>query len=164
VNRHVKRIDVLVINAGVYLEFTGSTVSARSSAFTTQMDVRAILQSNLLGPFSLSQGLIGVMRDRGYGRVVNVSSAMGQLSEMGGGAPGYRLACVGINAMTKLFAEELRGTNVLVNSVDPGWVRTRSPDATRSVEEGVATTIWLATFPVGGPSGQFFRDKMPIPW
>jgi NAD(P)-dependent dehydrogenase (short-subunit alcohol dehydrogenase family) len=72
-------------------------VSARSSAFTTQMDVvRAILESNLLGPFSLSQGLIG---DRGYGRVVNVSSAMGQLSDMGGGAPGYRLACVGINAM-----------------------------------------------------------------
>jgi hypothetical protein len=53
---------------------------------------------------------------------------------------------------------------VLVNSVDPGWVRTRSPEATRSVEEGVETTVWLATLPDGGPSGQFFHDKQPIPW
>jgi NAD(P)-dependent dehydrogenase (short-subunit alcohol dehydrogenase family) len=83
---------------------------------------------------------------------------------MGAGAPGYCMACVGINAMTKFFAEELRGTNILVNSVDPGWVRTRSAEATRSVEEGVATTIWLATLADGGPSGQFFRDKAPIPW
>jgi NAD(P)-dependent dehydrogenase (short-subunit alcohol dehydrogenase family) len=140
-------------------------VSARTSALVAQMDVvRAILESNLLGPFSLSQGLIGAMRERGYGRVVNVSSAVGQLSDTGGGAPGYLLACVGIKAMTKFFAEELRGTNILVNSVDPGWVRSRSQDATRSVEEGVATTVWLATLPDGGPSGQFFRDKAPIPW
>jgi NAD(P)-dependent dehydrogenase (short-subunit alcohol dehydrogenase family) len=89
---------------------------------------------------------------------------MGQLSDMGGGAPGFRLAAVGINGMTKLFAEELRDTDVLVNSVDPGWVRTRTPHATRSIEEGVVTTVWLATLPKGGPSGQFFRDKRPLPW
>jgi hypothetical protein len=65
---------------------------------------------------------------------------------------------------TPFFAQELRECNVLVNSVDPGWVRTQSPEATRSVEEGVETTIWLATLPDGGPSGQFFRDKQPIPW
>jgi NAD(P)-dependent dehydrogenase (short-subunit alcohol dehydrogenase family) len=165
VNRHAKRIDVLVNNAGVYLEIAGSTVGARTSAFAARMDVvRAILESNLLGPFALSQGLIGAMRERGYGSVVNLSSAMGQLSDMGAGAPGYRMACVGINAMTKFFAEELRGTNILVNSVDPGWVRKRSAEATRSVEEGVAATIWVATLPDGGPSGQFFRDKAPITW
>jgi NAD(P)-dependent dehydrogenase (short-subunit alcohol dehydrogenase family) len=89
---------------------------------------------------------------------------MGQFSEMGRGAPGYRLSCVGIIAMTKFLAEEVRGTNVLVNSVDPGFVRTNWSEAPRSVEEGVATTIWLATLPDGGPTGQFFRDKMPIPW
>ena len=79
-------------------------------------------------------------------------------------APGFRLAAVGINGMTKIFAEEVRGTDVLVNSVDPGWVRTHTADATRSIEEGVATTVWLATLPKGGPSGQFFRDKQPLPW
>jgi NAD(P)-dependent dehydrogenase (short-subunit alcohol dehydrogenase family) len=140
-------------------------VRDRTSVFDAHLEVvRAIIETNLLGPLSLSQGLIPLMRERGYGRVVNVTSAMGQLSEMGGGAPGYRLACTGINAMTRFLAQELLDANVLVNSVDPGWVRTRSPEATRSVEEGVETAIWLATLPDGGPSGQFFRDKQPIPW
>lgn len=164
-NRKGTRVDVLVNNAGLYLEYAGSNINSRISALTAQTSVvRAILDSNLLGPFALTQGVLQIMRERNYGRVVNLSSAMGQLSDMGGGAPGYRLACVGINAMTKFFAEELKGTNVLVNCVDPGWVRTHSPNATRSVEEGVATTIWLATLPDGGPTGQFFRDKKPIPW
>jgi NAD(P)-dependent dehydrogenase (short-subunit alcohol dehydrogenase family) len=92
------------------------------------------------------------MRERAYGRMVNVTSAMGQLSEMGGGAPGYRLACTGINAMTRFFAQGIARlqSNVLVNSVDRGWVHTRSPEAIRSVEEGVETTILPATQPDGG--------------
>ena len=163
--RNLRRVDVLVNNAGIYLETSGTTVNDRISAFDARLEVvRAILETNLIGPFALSQGIIALMRDQGHGRVVSVTSAMGQLSDMGGGAPGFRLAAVGINGMTKIFAEELRGTDVLVNSVDPGWVRTRSPDATRSIEEGVATTVWLATLPEGGPSGQFFRDKQPLPW
>lgn len=165
IQRDFKRVDVLVNNAGIYLERAGAGINSRMSALTAQMSVvRAILESNLLGPFALTQGILQVMKDRGFGRVVSLSSAMGQLSDMGGGAPGYRLACVGINAMTKFFAEELKGTNVLVNAVDPGWVRTHSPEATRSVEEGVVTTLWLATLPDGGPTGQLFRDKKPIPW
>ncbi len=164
-NRFGTRVDVLVNNAGAYLETGGRDVNSRVSALTAQTSVvRVLLESNLLGPFTLTQGVLQIMKTQGYGRVVSLSSAMGQLSDMGGGAPGYRLACVGINAMTKFFAEELKGTNVLVNCVDPGWVRTHSPDATRSVEEGVVTTIWLATLPDGGPTGQFFRDKKPIPW
>ena len=163
--RRLGRIDVLVNNAGLYLEIAGSSVRDRTSVFDAQMPVvRAIVETNLFGPLALSQGLVAMMRERDYGRVVNVTSAMGQLAEMGGGAPGYRLAGVGINAMTRIFAQELQGTNVLVNSVDPGWVRTRSPEAHRSIEEGVETTVWLATLPDGGPSGQFFRDKQPIPW
>jgi NAD(P)-dependent dehydrogenase (short-subunit alcohol dehydrogenase family) len=163
--RWLGRVDALVNNAGLYLEIAGSSVRDRTSVFDAQMPVvRAIVETNLFGPLALSQGLVALMRERGYGRVVNVASAMGQLAEMGGGAPGYRLAGVGINAMTRIFAAELQGTNVLINSVDPGWVRTRSAEAARSIEEGVETTVWLATLPDGGPSGQFFRDKQPIPW
>jgi NAD(P)-dependent dehydrogenase (short-subunit alcohol dehydrogenase family) len=163
--RSLGRVDVLVNNAGLYLETAGPTVRDRVSVFDARMDVvRAIIETNLLGHLALAQGLVPLMRDHGYGRVVNVTSTMGQLSDMGGGAPGYRLAGVGINALTRIFANELQGTNVLVNSVNPGWVRTRSADANRSVEEGVETTIWLATLPDGGPSGLFFHDKEPIPW
>lgn len=163
--RDLERVDVLVNNAGLYLETAGPNVGERVSVFDARMEVvRTILETNLLGHLSLAQGLVPLMRDRGYGRVVNVTSAMGQLSDMGGGAPGYRFAAVGLNALTRVLASELEGTNVLVNSVDPGWVRTHSPEARRSIEEGIDTTVWLATLPDGGPSGLLFRDRQPVPW
>ena len=163
--RHWGPVHVLVNNAGIYLEQNASDVGKLISIFDSRMDlIQTILSTNALGPLSFAQGIIPIMRENNYGRVVNLTSGMGQLSDMFGGAPGYRMACVCINAMTRMFAYELRGTNVLVNSVDPGWVRTHSANATRSVEEGVETTIWLATLPDGGPSGEFFRDKKPIAW
>ena len=59
-----------------------------------------------------------------------------------------------------------RGTNVLVNAMCPGWVRTDMGGwhAPRSVEEGADTVVWLATLPDGGPQGGFFRDRQPISW
>ena len=123
-----------------------------------------MLATNLIGPFLLCQTLIPLMQGRG--RVVNVSSGMGQLSEMGGGFPAYRMSKAGLNALTRIFARELEGTGVKVNAVCPGWVRTDmgGAGAARSVEEGVATTVWLATLPDDGPSGGLFRDRKPIPW
>ena len=96
-------VDVLVNNAGIYLEVGRNQRSMiRISAFDARLEiVRAILETNLIGPFALSQGIIAIMRDTGHGRVVSITSAMGQLSDMGGGAPGYRMAAVGINGMTK---------------------------------------------------------------
>jgi NAD(P)-dependent dehydrogenase (short-subunit alcohol dehydrogenase family) len=106
------------------------------------------------------------MRRNGYGRIVNLSSGMGQLSDMGGRSPGYRVSKTGLNALTRMLASELAGENILINSVCPGWVRTDmgGPGARRSVEEGADTPVWLATLPDGGPSGGFFRDRAPIPW
>jgi NAD(P)-dependent dehydrogenase (short-subunit alcohol dehydrogenase family) len=91
---------------------------------------------------------------------------MGQLSEMNGGCPGYRLSKTALNALTRILADELRATGVKVNSVCPGWVRTDmgGPEATLSVEEGAAGILWAATLPDDGPSGGFFRNREPIPW
>jgi len=159
------QVHTLVNNAGIYLERNAKVIGKNISVFESRMEViRSILETNVLGPLSLSQGIIAIMRENNYGRVVNLSSGMGQLSDMYGGAPGFRLACVCTNALTRIFAHELNGTNVLVNSVDPGWVRTHTKEATRSIEEGVTTTVWLATLPDGGPSGLFIRDKRPIAW
>jgi NAD(P)-dependent dehydrogenase (short-subunit alcohol dehydrogenase family) len=158
----VGRLDILVNNAGIVRGRDEPRERAMRTFEATPAGVRAVLATNLIGPFLLCQALIPLMQGRG--RVVNVSSGMGQLSEMSGGFPAYRMSKAGLNALTRIFASELEGTGVKVNAVCPGWVRTDmgGANAARSVEEGVATTIWLATLPNDGPSGGLFRDKKPI--
>jgi NAD(P)-dependent dehydrogenase (short-subunit alcohol dehydrogenase family) len=153
-------VDVLVNNAGVFLD-------RGYGGLDVPMDVvRASLETNLLGPWLLTQALVPIMRRRGYGRVVNLSSGMGAMSEMSGGYSAYRVTKSSLNALTRILADELRGTNVLVNVMCPGWVQTDmgGPNAPRPVHEGADTAVWLATLPDGGPSGQFFRDRRQIPW
>lgn len=159
------RLDVLVNNAGILIDGKESEMQGASSVFQAEIEtLRRTLETNTFGPLRLCQQLIPLMQGRG--RVVNVSSGMGQLSEMNGGYPGYRLSKVALNALTRIFADELQGTQVKVNSVCPGWVRTAlgGPEAERSVEEGADTIVWLATLPDDGPSGGFFRDRQVIPW
>jgi NAD(P)-dependent dehydrogenase (short-subunit alcohol dehydrogenase family) len=154
------RLDILINNAGVMPEH-----GEAAGVFTADVDlVRGILETNTLGPLRVAQALIPLMG--GEGRVVNVSSGMGQLAEMNGGWPGYRLSKAALNALTRILAAELEGTRVKVNSVCPGWVRTDmgGPGASRSVEQGAETPVWLALLPDDGPTGGFFRDKQPIPW
>jgi len=155
------RLDVLVNNAGV--EGGGWSTSATDVDLD---EVRDTLETNLFGPWKLTQAALPLMRKNGYGRIVNLSSGMGQLSEMGGHAPDYRVSKTGLNALTRILDAELAGENILVNSCCPGWVRTDmgGPSARRSVEEGGDTPFWLATLPDDGPRGGFFRDREPIPW
>jgi NAD(P)-dependent dehydrogenase (short-subunit alcohol dehydrogenase family) len=106
------------------------------------------------------------MQRNEYGRVVNISSGMGALEEMGGGSPAYRVSKTALNALTRILASELRGSSILVNSVCPGWVRTHmgGSGASRSVEEGADTPVWAATLPNNGPTGGFFRSRRQISW
>jgi NAD(P)-dependent dehydrogenase (short-subunit alcohol dehydrogenase family) len=156
-------VDVLVNNAGIIAE--GGEPSR--SALTVPADrLREAFETNTLGAYRATQALAPGMRERGYGRIVNVSSGMGQLSEMGSGNPAYRVSKTALNALTRIFAQELAGSGVLVNSVCPGWVRTDmgGPGARLEPEEGVETIVWAATLRDDGPTGLFFRNKQPIPW
>ncbi|MBI4396905.1 MAG: SDR family oxidoreductase [Elusimicrobia bacterium] len=157
------RLDVLVNNAGILLDSPGFD----SSLFDTRPEtVRQTVETNLIGPLILCQMFVPLMREKGYGRVVNISSGSGQFSEMEAGSPAYSLSKTALNALTKLLSLELQGTDVLVNAMCPGWVRTDmgGPSAPRSPEQGADTAVWLATLPKGGPQGSFFRDRKPIPW
>ncbi len=158
------RIDVLVNNAGILKEgFTPED----ASVFDAPADlVIETFKTNTLGPLRLIQAVVPHMKKLGYGRIVNMSSGAGQLADMGGGYPAYRMSKAALNALTRIAAAELGPGDIKINSMCPGWVRTAmgGPNATRSVDKGAETAVWLATLPVEGPTGGFFRDMMPIPW
>lgn len=161
------RVDVLVNNAGILPGPADRSAPDAASVFRARLaDCRAAMTTNVYGPLLLAQALVPLMRTHGYGRIVNVSTGMAQLSDMGGAWAPYRISKTALNALTRILAAELKDTNILVNAVCPGWVGTDmgGPNATRRPEQAVDTIAWLATLPDGGPSGGFFRDREPIPW
>jgi NAD(P)-dependent dehydrogenase (short-subunit alcohol dehydrogenase family) len=155
------RIDVLVNNAGILADPRGSRFL--DSKLDTYRDT---LEANLFGPLQLAQAVVPLMKVNRYGRIVSLSSAMGQLSEMGGGSPAYRISKTALNALTRILAAEFKENNVLVNSMCPGWVKTGmgGESAPRTPEQAADTAVWLATLPDDGPTGGFFRDRESIAW
>lgn len=156
----LRRIDILINNAGV-------TDGDERAATIPADEVRRILEVNLLGAWQCASAVIPLMRDQGYGRIVNVSSRLAALSTMTSGTePAYRVSKTALNALTRVLAADLADTGILVNTCSPGWVRTDlgGPKAPTSVEQGAATPVWLATLPSDGPTGGFFADARPTPW
>jgi NAD(P)-dependent dehydrogenase (short-subunit alcohol dehydrogenase family) len=151
------RLDALINNAGVY----GSPVGAADYDLE---EAHEVIEVNLFGAWRLTQALLPLLRQSPQGRIVNVSSGAGQLSDMDGGRAAYRISKSGLNALTRTLAADER--SLLVNTMCPGWVRTDmgGSGAPRSVEEGADTAVWLATLPDDGPSGGYFRDRKSIPW
>jgi NAD(P)-dependent dehydrogenase (short-subunit alcohol dehydrogenase family) len=156
----VGRLDVLVNNAGV--GGFGDDIAAEP---TSQID--RTLAVNLRGPMVLCKHAVPLLLQQEGGRVVNLSSGMGALGEgMGGGSPSYRVSKTGLNGLTAYLHGEYAEQGLIANSVCPGWVRTDmgGEGATRSVEEGAETPVWLARFAPGGPGGAFWRKKGRIDW
>lgn len=150
-------VDVLVNNAAIY---PGDRLlgSARDV-------LRETMEVNFFGAARTCRAFLPAMNARGYGRVVNVSSGSGSFAGGLPGPPAYSISKAAVNALTVKLAAEVSG-DVKVNAACPGWVRTRmgGRNATRPVEEGADTIVWLATLPARGPNGGFFRDRKRISW
>jgi NAD(P)-dependent dehydrogenase (short-subunit alcohol dehydrogenase family) len=153
------RLDVLINNAGIGSDFG---VSGTEPDFAA---VQRALDTNFFGAYRVTVSLLDLLRASPHPRIVNVSSGMGGVAEMGGWSPGYRVSKAAMNAMTRILSTELGGEGVLVNSACPGFVNTDMGGpmgATKPVRDGAAGIVWLATLPDGGPTGGFFRDGRPV--
>jgi NAD(P)-dependent dehydrogenase (short-subunit alcohol dehydrogenase family) len=159
VGEQTDQLDVLVNNAGIGSDWG---VAGADPDFDK---IQAALETNFYGAYRLTVALLPLIRASEHGRIVNVSSGMGGVNEMGGWSPGYRVSKAAMNAMTRILSTELADARVLVNSACPGFVATDMGaqfGAKKSIPDGASGIVWLATLPDDGPSGGFFRDGQPI--
>jgi len=160
VTKEFSRIDVLVNNAAIIPD-------SRSSGLSVEIqELQVSLETNVYGVIQLSQKIIPLMIKNNYGRIINLSSGMGQFADMGSGYLAYRISKTAVNAITKVLANETDSYNIQINSVDPGWVKTEmgGAGASSSVEEGADTIVWLSTRPDNSPTGMFYKKREIISW
>jgi NAD(P)-dependent dehydrogenase (short-subunit alcohol dehydrogenase family) len=155
------RLDVLVNNAGALFDD-----DANRALDTARESIRRSFETNCLGALAVCQALVPLMVKNRYGRIVNVSDVIAATNGDTNGRPALQISKAALNAVTRLLAAELEGTGVLVNASWPGRVQTEmgGSDAPLSVEEGVDTTVWLATLRDDGPTGGLFQDNKVIRW
>ena len=171
------RLDVLVNNSALLVD-----VGIDPSDLEESM-LRDVFEVNFFGPFRLTRGLTGLLRESPHGRVVNMATTVASLNELADPdsvvqddvCPAYQTSKAAANAMTLVFARELRSAGVKVNSACPGWVMTDMgenedlPDygdaaKPKTPAEGADTPVWLATLPDDGPTAGFFADRAPRAW
>ena len=153
------RLDVLVNNAGILLDGDKDALTITTGIF------EQTIRTNTLGPWLVAQAFVPLLKKSPVPRIVNVSSSGGQLEGGADGwAPGYCVSKTALNGVTVQLAAAL--PKFAVNSVCPGWVRTDmgGENANRSVAEGAATIVWLATAAPHDLTGKFVKDRKVIPW
>lgn len=156
----IDSLDVLINNAGIFPD------ESLSIANISRAQLAATFQTNTFGPIDVIQAFLPMLKKSKAARVINVSSGYGQLGGLSGEFPSYCLSKLALNGVTLMFADKLRADGISVNSVDPGWVRTEmgGANASRSVEEGAAGIVWLASEAPHEITGKFFRDQDEIDW
>lgn len=141
-------------------------ISKHGNVTDTMLDeVKFVMETNLYGAWRMSQVFLPLLDKSENGRIINISSGMGELKSLSGDYAAYRMSKSSLNVLTIMFSRELAGKGISVNAMCPGWVKTDmgGPNATREVFQGADTAVWLATEP-RIPTGKFFRDRAEINW
>jgi 3-oxoacyl-[acyl-carrier protein] reductase len=109
------RVDILVNNAGIIRRGTIETI--------TEEDWDRVIEVNLKGTFNCCKAVFGIMKQQGYGKIVNISSIAGKMGDITS-APGYGPSKAGIDALTKTLARQLAPYGINVNGVAPHAIET----------------------------------------
>lgn len=159
------KIDILINNAAIYIDnpiysYTLPLTEGSASDFLHTLDI------NVVGAFRMIKVVLPGMLSQNYGRIVNVSSIMGRFTQIRSYSSFYSISKASLNGLTIAVAHQCSNTNILINSVCPGWVNVGmgGTNGERSVEDGARSIVWAATLPNGGPSGNFFQDYQEISW
>jgi NAD(P)-dependent dehydrogenase (short-subunit alcohol dehydrogenase family) len=162
------RLDILINNAAIALDMN------QKPSEVDMQTIRKTFDTNFFGVISLTQALLPLIRKSDAGRIVNVSSGLGSLTQ--NSDPGwefypvkllaYNSSKTALNAFTVMLAHELKDTAIKVNSADPGFTATdmNNHRGHKTVEQGASVIIQLATLPAGGATGSYFDDRGVLPW
>lgn len=161
------RLDILVNNAGIALD--------RVAPSEVTVDVlRETYETNVFGLFAVTRTLLPLVRKSDAGRIVNLSSGLGSLSQ--NSDPNWEYASVkilaynsskaAVNMITVVLAAELQDTPIKINAADPGYTATdlNANRGTRTVEQGATAAVHLALIPADGPTGGFFDENGAVSW
>jgi NAD(P)-dependent dehydrogenase (short-subunit alcohol dehydrogenase family) len=166
------KLDILVNNAGVGP--ADGLIGLRASE-STEEELRTIFNINLFSLVALTRALLPLLKKSEAGRIVNLASILGSLTlQAMDSSPiaslrkfAYNASKAAVNVFTIHLAAELKDTNITVNSVHPGWVKTAlgSDAAPMSVPDGAKTTVAVALLGSGSPNGRFLHEiNKELPW
>ncbi|WP_243713212.1 SDR family oxidoreductase [Actinomadura sp. 6K520] len=168
IERRHGRLDVLVNNAGIAGGFGGAPSAA------TAGDLREVYETNVFGVVSVTNAMLPLLRRSEAGRIVNMSSHVGSLTlNTDPGSPlanvnmlAYQSSKTALNALTVLYAKELKGTPVKVNLANPGPVATdiNQHRGRLTPAEGAVIAVRLALLDDSGPSGACLAENGTVPW
>lgn len=155
----VDHLDILINNAGINYDHWNRPTTADLN------NCKETFETNFWGAWRTIQAFVPLIKKSNHGRIVNVSSGLGSISEMGASAPGYGISKAALNALTKVFSSELKPHNILVNSVCPGWCATdMGGSGGRDPQLGAKSVLFAVDLSDDGPTGSFFRDGVKLPW
>lgn len=160
------RLDYLVNNAGILADSAKSSPDGQgASIFKAKIDtLRESMEVNTYGAIRMAQKFVPLMLKNNFGRIINVSSGMGQLSEMNGGYPAYRISKTSLNAVTRILADELSNSPVTVVSICPGWVKTDMGGPNAELDVSDAVTSIVQTLLEDTRTGVFLRHGEILNW
>ncbi|PZR01886.1 MAG: short-chain dehydrogenase [Flavobacterium psychrophilum] len=168
-------LDILINNAGVWLETASASAAESNNVISVAENIlRETFDINFFGTVSLTQTLLPLVLKSPAGRIVNVSSVRGSLTlNANAGNPvydgkvlAYDSSKAALNMFTTHLAYALKDTNIKVNSIHPGWVRSDmgGDNAELDIQQGSETSIQYALLDENGPTGRFFFKDDTIPW